>query len=289
MQRLWQYRAYFLLALLALVTVGIWAAVFAESSRGFLTVAILDVGQGDSIFIESPTGVQVVVDGGPDSSLLRELATVMQPFDRSLNAIIETHPDQDHIGGFVDLLERYEVGAFIEPGVSKETLTWAVLQDKVKEQNIPHLLARRGMRLVLGGGVELEVLYPEGDVSKFSGDKANEGGIVMKLIFGEATMLLMADVSSKVEARLVALQGSGLDVDLLKVGHHGSRTSTSDAFVKAATPAAAIISVGKSNRYGHPTSDVLHTLTKNAATPLRTDEEGTIMFVSNGGEFVRVR
>jgi beta-lactamase superfamily II metal-dependent hydrolase len=111
----------------------------------------------------------------------------------------------------------------------------------------------------------------------------------MKLTFGEATMLLMADVSSKVEARLVAVEGSGLDVDLLKVGHHGSRTSTSDAFVKAATPAAAIISVGGSNRYGHPTSDVLQTLTKNAATPLRTDEEGTIVFVSNGGEFVRVR
>jgi len=289
MQFFLRNRQYIVLGVLVFITLGVWTAVFAEETRGVLTVAILDVGQGDSIFIESPTGVQIVVDGGPDGSLLRELPLVMGAFDRSVDAIIETHPDADHIAGFVDLVDRYEVGAFIEPGITKDTLTWVALQEKVAAQKIPHLLARRGMRLLLGGGVELEVLYPDTDVSGLSPSKANEGGVVMKLSFGEATMLLMADVSSKVETYLVGLDGSRLDVDLLKVGHHGSRTSTSDAFVKAATPAAAIISVGGDNNYGHPTGDVIHTLTKNAVTTLRTDEDGTVVFVSNGGEFVRVR
>ena len=289
MSQVFRYRAYVVLGALFCITLGLWAAVFAESTREVLTVAILDVGQGDSIFIESPTGVQIVVDGGPDGSVLRELPGVMGAFDRSLDAVVETHPDADHIAGLVDVFERYEVGAFIEPGIPKDTLTYERLQQEVKEEGAVHLLARRGMRLELGGGVKLEVLFPDTDVSGLSSDKANEGGVVMKLTYGEATMLFMADVSSKVEARLITLEGSELDVDLLKVGHHGSRTSTSDVFVKAVTPAPAIISVGAENNYGHPTSDVINTLTKNAATPLRTDEEGTIIFVSNGGEFVRVR
>ncbi|MDZ4226334.1 MAG: MBL fold metallo-hydrolase [Patescibacteria group bacterium] len=283
------YRQYVVLGMLALVTLGIWAAVFAEERSGVLTVAVLDVGQGDSIFIESPTGVQIIVDGGPDASLLRELPGVMGSFDRSVDAIIETHPDADHIAGFVDLLDRYEVGAFLEPGIPKETLTFEVLQQKVGKHEIPHLLARRGMRLLIGGGAELEVLYPDTDVSELSSSKANEGGIVMKLTYGEATMLLMADVSSKIETYLVGLDGETLDTDLLKVGHHGSRTSTSDAFVKAVTPAAAVISVGGDNTYGHPTSDVINTLISNNVPVLRTDQEGTIVFVSNGGEFVRTK
>jgi len=289
MQSFSRYRAYLVPVVLALVTLGIWTAVFAEGTRGALTVAVLDVGQGDSIFIESPTGVQVIVDGGPDGSLLRELNKVMQSFDRSIDAVVETHPDADHIAGFVDLLQRYEVSVFIEPGITKETLTWEALQREVAEQKIPHLIARRGMRLVLGGGAELEVLYPDSDVSNLPASKANEGGVVMKLSYGEASMLLMADVSSKVETYLVGLDSSRLDVDLLKVGHHGSRTSTSDAFVKAVTPAAAIVSVGADNNYGHPTSDVLNTLTKNASAVLRTDKEGTVVFISNGGEFVRLK
>lgn len=280
---------YALLGALFFITVGVWTAVFAESARDVLTVAVMDVGQGDAIFIESPTGVQVLIDGGPDSAVLRELPKVMGMFDRSLDAVIGTHPDADHIAGLVDVLERYDVAAFIEPGVPKDTATWRRLQQEVEYEKVAHLVARRGMKIDLGAGAVLDVLYPDKDVSGLSSDKANEGGVVLKLSYGEATMLFMADVSSKVETQLLALDGKVLNVDLLKVGHHGSRTSTSDAFIKAATPAAAIISVGGDNRYGHPTGDVLHTLTKNAVTTLRTDEAGTVIFSSNGGEFVRVK
>jgi len=289
MQSLWRYRPYILVGALAAVTLAIWIAVFAEQRTGVLTVAVMDVGQGDAIYIQSPTGVEILVDGGPDSSVLRELPTLMQPFDRSLDAVIETHPDADHIAGLVDIFMRYNVGAFIEPGVPKDTATFVALINEVEEKDTPHLIARRGMRLDLGRGAVLEVLYPDVDVSTLSPSKANDGGVVMRLTYGEATMLLTGDISSKVETQLIKLDDSVLDIDLLKVGHHGSRTSTSDAFVKAVTPAAAIISVGGDNRYGHPTQDVLKTLSSNNVKTLRTDEEGTIVFTSNGGEFVRAR
>lgn len=286
MRRLCRYKAYGVAGVLLVGTVAIWVAVFAEERAGVLTVAVMDVGQGDAIYIQSPTGIEVLIDGGPDSSVLRELPTLMQPFDRTLDVVIETHPDADHTAGLVDVLGRYQVRAFVEPGVPKNTATFATLLREVDEKDIPHVVARRGMQLELGGGALLEVLYPDTDVSTISSNKANDGGIVARLTYGEASMLFMADVSNKIEARLLTLDGSALDADLLKVGHHGSRTSTSDAFVKAVTPAAAIISVGKDNRYGHPTNDVLTTLERNKVKTLRTDEEGTVVFTSNGGEFV---
>jgi len=110
-----------LVGALVIFCATVWSAVYAQSASwrtgGTLTFAVLNVGQGDSLYIEGPTGIQVVVDGGPDGSLLRELPKVMPLFDRSLDAVIETHPDADHISGFIDLLKRYEVGYFIEPGI----------------------------------------------------------------------------------------------------------------------------------------------------------------------------
>ncbi|HYF13157.1 MAG TPA: MBL fold metallo-hydrolase [Candidatus Paceibacterota bacterium] len=276
-------------ALLLLIAIGIWGAVFAETPKGTLTVAFLDVGQGDAIFIESPTGVQIVMDGGPDGTVLRELPSVMPIPDRSIDALIGTHPDKDHIGGLIDVFERYDISVYIEPGITKDTLTAQTLLERVKEENIPSLIARRGMFLDLGGGAELHVLFPDYDVSGLSTDDANEGGIVMKLVYGSTTALFMADVSKKVEDRLITLGETDLDTDLLKIGHHGSRFSTDDDFVSAVSPAAAIISVGDRNTYGHPTEEVIHTLSSQHVDILRTDEEGTIIFKSNGKNFVRTK
>lgn len=274
---------------LVLVCAGIWSAVYAETphSSGLLTVAVLDVGQGDSIYIESPTGVQVLIDGGPGSAVLRALPEVLPMGDRSLDAIIATHPDADHISGFIDVVERYEVSAYVYPGIGKDTVTAKTLERKIDEKNITRVLARRGMMLDLGGGAVLRILYPEKDVSYIPSDKANEGGIVAELVYGESEMLFMADVGSGVEARLVQI-GKELQSDILKVGHHGSRFSSSAVFVEAVSPEVAVVSVGK-NSYGHPTAQTLATLESVGAEIFRTDEEGTIIFRSDGTIFSRVR
>lgn len=289
MEKALKYRAYAGVIALAFVALGIWGAVLAESKSGVLTVAVLDVGQGDSIYIESPTGVEIVIDGGPGASILEELPKAMGIFDRSIDTIVATHPDADHIGGYIDLLQRYRVKNFIEPGIEKDTLAATRLREEVEERDIRRVFAERGMALDLGGGARLEVLFPDFDVAALSGDDSNEGGIVMQLVYGSSTMLLMADVPANVEKYLLELDASRLDSDILKVGHHGSRTSTLPDFVRAVSPEIAVISVGAKNRYGHPTEEVLETLDAFGAETLRTDKEGTIIFESKGGEFVQIR
>lgn len=281
-----RYAPYVILAALALLCLGIWSAASAETPKRQLTVAVLDVGQGDSLYIESPTGVQLIIDGGPDGSLLHELADIMPYADRSLDAVIETHPDADHIAGLVDIVSRYSVGVFIEPGIPKDTVTARTLNEEIDEAGIPRVLARRGMWVDLGGGARLDILYPDFDTSTLPASKSNEGGIVARLTYASSTMLFMADVSGKVEARLMALDVGQLDSDVLKVGHHGSRTSTLGEFVSAVSPELAVISVGK-NSYGHPTPDVLERLAARGVRTLRTDQEGTIILVSDGKGFVR--
>lgn len=271
---------------LFLFCAGVWTVVYAETPRhsGVLTLAILDVGQGDALYIESPVGIQVLVDAGPDGSVLRALPDVMPALDRSLDAVIATHPDADHIGGFVDVIERYGIGVYIMSGIPKETKTAERLEAAVEERRIPRIVARRGMVLELGGGAALEVLYPDYDVSVLPEGKANEGGIVTRLRFGESAALLMADVGKGVEARLLVLEGEALESDVLKVGHHGSRYSSDEAFVTAVSPETAVISVGK-NSYGHPTAQALGVVGRVGALLLRTDEDGTIICRSSGIRF----
>jgi competence protein ComEC len=276
----------FIVGALFLFCCGVWSVVYAESpsAPGVLTFVVLDVGQGDALYIESPTGVQVLIDGGPGDTLLQELPSVMPALDRSLDAVVETHPDADHIGGFSELLDRYEVGSFIEPGVSKDTATAKRLEEKIDEKKIPRIIARGGMSLDLGGGARLDILYPDHAVSNLPSDKANEGGIVARLVYGESEALLMADVGAGVETHLLKFNTEALDSDILKVGHHGSRFSSSKEFVRAVSPDTAVISVGK-NSYGHPTAQTLGTLKEVGATLFRTDENGTVRCISDSAVF----
>lgn len=247
---------------------------------------MLNVGQGDALYIEGPTGIQVVVDAGPDDSVLRELPGVMPLYDRSLDAVIETHPDADHIAGFADLLRRYAVGAFIEPGIEKNTVVAEKIEQEIGDEKIPRIVARRGMWLDLGGGATLQILFPDYNVTHIDPKLDNDGGIVARVVYGQTSVLLTADTSSAVEEHLMAVYAkTGLQSTILKVGHHGSRFSTEDSFVNEVAPQIALISVGAHNTYGHPTQRVLETLTAHHVETLRTDERGTIICTSNGMQF----
>ena len=279
---------YALVGVLFAACIGVWVAVYAATPSGELTFAVLDIGQGDALFIESPTGVQVLIDGGPDSSVLRALPKVMGVFDRTLDAVIATHPDADHIAGLVDVLRRYEVGAFIEPGIPKPTATAKALLQEVAQEKIPRYTARRGMTLDLGGGAKLFILFPDHDVSGLASNNVNEGGVVARLVYGNASALLTADVPKFVEYQVATLEGANLESDVLKLGHHGSRTSTSDILLEMAKPSLAVISLGKNNKFGHPHQEVLDALERFGIPILRTDEEGTLIFRSIGETFMRV-
>lgn len=256
----------------------IWYAVSAES-RGTLTVAFLDVGQGDAIFIESPTGKQIILDGGPDGSVLSRIGALMPFYDRSIDMLIVSNPDKDHFAGFIDVLKNYEVGGIMEPGTIPDTEIYKIFKEFVREEGVTSVLARRGMIIDLGGGVNLQILFPDRDVSGLS---INDGSIIAKLVYGNTSLLLMGDAPQNIEKYLVSLDGGNLDVDILKLGHHGSKTSSGDALLSVSSPEYAVISASKSNRYGHPHKEVLDRLTKYNISALGTYQEGTIVFESDG-------
>jgi len=264
---------------LVLVNIFIWSSVLGGPKEGMLTVSFLDVGQGDAIFIESPTGFQVLIDSGRDNSVLRELGKVMSFDDRSIDALLATHPDADHIGGFPGVLENYQIDAYIDGGSVAETGVYREVERLVEEEGSVRMLARRGMVLDIGGGVLITVLFPDRDVSHTD---PNDASLITKIEYGESTFLLTGDAPSSVEEYISSLDGEYLDVDVLKVGHHGSKTSSSEEFVDFVTPEYAVISAGEDNSYGHPHQVVLDTLNKHGANVLSTYKGGMIVFVSDG-------
>lgn len=268
-----------LLALFLIITAGIWLAVVREERGGTLTVAFLDVGQGDSIYIEAPNGTQALIDSGGGKAVLRALGDVMPMYDRSLDLLIGTHPDQDHIGGFPFIFERYKVGQYMDPGIVKDTGTYRELLRYVNNQGIPYTHARRGQKIVLDDGIILTVLFPD---RTMQGKTTNNASVVAELTYGDASFLFTGDAPQAVEEYLVFLEGNKLDVDVLKAGHHGSRTSTGVALLQAASPQFVAVSAGVKNRYGHPHRETLERIAVVQARVLGTYERGTIMFKTDG-------
>ncbi|MBI4692335.1 MAG: MBL fold metallo-hydrolase [Candidatus Terrybacteria bacterium] len=273
---------YFFLCLLVLACFFVWYAVYAENRQG-LEVYFLDVGQGDAIFIETSNGNQILIDAGPNRQVLRELSKVMPFYDRSIDVVMESHPDSDHIGGLPEVLGRYDVTLVIESGVGSDNAVYVETEKIISEKRIKKILARRGMQINLGDGAHLDILFPDRDIS---GLDTNDASIVARLIYGENEFLFTGDSPKKMEKYLVSLDGNppagGLQSDVLKLGHHGSKTSSSEEFLGYVKPLYAVISAGKNNRYGHPHQEILERLNQFKIPYLRTDEKGIIKIKTDG-------
>lgn len=278
--------SYILVATLVFLCIGIWYVASFTLHKGLLTVSFLNVGQGDAIYIEAPNGTQTIIDGGPDNSLLGELGKVMPFYDKNIDVLIVTNPDKDHFAGFVSLLRLFKVDYVFESGTKQNTQIYKNLEEEIKERNIPKYIASRGQKIILDekNNAYIEILYPEGDVSNLS---SNDGSIVAKLVYASTSVMLQGDSTKMVEYKLLNSEPLSLDADILKIGHHGSKTSTADSYVKAVTPDYAVISLGKDNSYGHPHKDTLDTLNNSNIPVLRTDIEGRITFVSDGERWER--
>jgi competence protein ComEC len=267
------------------LNIAVWTAVL-RNSKPELRVSFLDVGQGDAILIEGPTGRQILIDGGKDRSVVRELPKRMGPIDRTLDLIVETHPDADHIGGLPSVLSRYRIGGFMTSDISSDSSYAAALAHATEqEEGLQSLEARRGQRLHLGGGAYADILYPDRDVPNI---ETNTGSVVMRIVYGSTSFLLTGDAPSSIEDWLVRLDATTLKSTVVKAGHHGSRTSTGKTWLEYTDPDTVVISAGKNNSYGHPHDEVVANITAHGAILLSTADEGTITFVSNGEE-VHVR
>ncbi len=266
-----------------LVLVGaavlVWRAVLAQGGSGTLTVAFLDVGQGDALYIEAPHGQQLLIDGGAGAAVLEALGGVMPAGDRSLDVVMATHPDADHIGGLPEVFARYDIGMFLEPGIHDTGGDSTALEHAVAEEGLTPILAREGMVLALDEGVSLEILFPDRDVSDVD---PNVGSIVARLTYGDTSFLLTGDSPTEIEAYLVSRYRERLTSDVLKLGHHGSRTSTSESFLGFVNPSRAVVSAGCDNSYGHPHQEVLDRLARFSVATLSTCKEGTVVLASDG-------
>mgnify|MGYP003392960506 CR=1 FL=1 len=262
----------------------VWKEVLRVEREHLLTVAFLNVGQGDSVYIEGPHGGQILMDGGPNGEVLSELAKVMPFGDTSIDILIVTNPDFDHYGGFLDVFQKYSVGAVIEAGTKTSNESYKELARMIQEKDIPVLIAKRGMTIDLGDGAYLRILFPDRDISNFS---RNDGSIISRLEYGSTSVMLTGDTTKIIEEYMVNHYSEDLPSTILKVAHHGSRTSSSKNFVEAVSPTHAIISDGKNNKYGHPHQETLDTLLSFGINILRTDLLGTIVFKSNGKIFTK--
>lgn len=269
------------------------------SSIGFghnknLQVYFLDVGQGDSIFIKSPSGKTMLIDAGPQNNILKPLSKQFNFKKKHLNVLLASHPDADHVGGFVPVLQNYDADVFVESAYQKENQVLAQIETLVNEKVANHVIATEGTVIDLGGGVTFKIMSPSDN--ELEGD-SNNASIVGKLIYGNNSFLLTGDATISNEIRLVKDYGSTgspqvvnqLKADVLKLGHHGSRTSSAIEFLQNVNPQIAIISAGKNNRYGHPHPEVLNRL-KNLNIPyLSTITEGTICLQSDGVQVVKCK
>lgn len=271
---------YGVLAVFAVINFFIWSAVARVDRHGVLTVAFLDVGQGDAMYIETPNGNQMLIDGGPPSgAVLRALGEVMPFWDRSLDVVLATHPDQDHVGGLPSVLKRMQVDNVVTTENTSDTGAYGAFEKIVSEKHPIRILARRGEKIILDTGVVVEILFPN---KSTAGWETNLGSIVARLTYGEESFLFTGDSPISVEKYLVAKNGGALHTNVLKLGHHGSRTSSSKIFLSAVNPEHAVISAGKDNKYGHPHKEVTDLLAELKIPSFSTAEHGTIIFRTDG-------
>ena len=277
---------YYILAILFFSTVLLWSFIFSRSpasvlnslEKGKTKVVFFDVGQGNSVFIKAPNGNQVLIDGGPGSQVLGKLGEQMPFFDREIDVVILTHPDADHLNGLIDVLKNYQVDEVIDTCIEDPGKGYMEWKKLIEEKKINHLCAQAGQKIKLADNVELDVLFPFVSLEGLKFSNTNDSSIVMELVSNDSEILLTGDAEVKTEYQLIN-SGINLRAQILQVGHHGSKSSSSQEFLEAINPEMAVIQVGANNRYGHPVQEVLDRLKSISAKIFRTDESGNLEFL----------
>jgi len=243
-----------------------------------LHISFLDAGQGDAILVQK-SGKQILVDGGPSPEvIMSSLGRTMPFWDRTIDLVVMTHPDADHIRGLLDVLERYIVKKVIYPDIKSESTLYHQFMRILAEKNITNMPVETGQRIDFGGGVILDIVNP----GFSSSNDIDNNSIVLRLKTGKVSFLLTGDIKQEIETSLV-IRRAVSECTVLKIAHHGSSSSTSTAFLNAVNPLIAVVSVGSDNRFGHPSSEVMERLEiSGKITIYRTDIQGTIEFITDG-------
>lgn len=271
------------LGLIALfVLFFIFGLIFAFRTDGKLHIVFCNVGQGDAVYIKTPAGKDVLIDGGPDDKVLSCLSDEMRFFDKTIEFLVLTHPQKDHLAGLVDVLRRYRVKQVLRTEQENKTEEFHAWTDELKKEKTLEIDARQGQVIDFGDDLRAKVLWPpKGSVEA----DLNDTSIVLHLNYGRFCAFLSGDATNNIWSRVSNSQNLS-NCQVLKVAHHGSRNATDDFLLTQLQPKIAVISAGKNNRYGHPHEEVLTRLVKIGAKVLRTDVDGKVNIILDGGEIV---
>ena len=253
---------------------------------GLLHVYFLNVGQGDAIFIRTPTGKNILFDGGPKKKVVSQLQEILPFFGNTIDHVFLTHPDRDHIEGLLSVLRRYRIGQVHFTGAGKRNYFWRTFLQIIKTKKIPARLADANHDIRLNDGVVVDVLFPFKPNFALQKD-INNTSLVAKIIYGENEILLTGDAETPEEEKLLKNRVN-IDADVLKVAHHGSKSSTSLAFLNAVSPDVSVISVGRGNSYHHPHPSILKKLDRYGTKIFRTDLDGRIEFVFDKNRLIEI-
>ncbi|MFA7662493.1 MAG: MBL fold metallo-hydrolase [Patescibacteria group bacterium] len=267
---------------LTLIAGILLALIYLPSQKEkYLEVTTLDVGQGDAILIETPYGQNILIDGGPDNSVVYEVSRSLPFFERTIDLVILTHPDADHVTGLVEILRRYEVKKMLYTGVVFGSQNYVAFLKAVEKEGVEIGIVSEPNEINLGENLKLNILYPNFLANNLEFEDVNDTSVVAKLSYGQIDFILTGDAPIEIEKELL-VSGVNLEAEVLKAGHHGSKTSSSVAFVQAVNPEYGVISVGKDNKFGHPNLRTLKTLETAGVKILQTSDLGDITFQSDG-------
>jgi competence protein ComEC len=252
----------------------LWLSIDSQSN---FQACFLDVGQGDAELFRTTSGQNILVDGGADNKLLPMLGQCLPWWDRKIDYIFISHYHDDHYAGLVDLLDKYEVKNIITPAEKPDTALYSAWLYALYKYGLLEQTATTGQKYDFGQGIILEILKADDVVSK----NANDDSLVLKIADQQVDYLLMGDLPGEQEEILLK-QNNNLRSEVLKVGHHGSKYSSTDDFLQAVEPQLCIIEVGNDNKFGHPHQDALDRLQKNNCLIKETQDSGTIRVFSDG-------
>ncbi len=270
-------QVFWIIGILAMLFIVLGSREFMLQPDGKVHVLFFDVGQGDSALITLGDGRQIVIDGGPDWSTLEKLGKYLPFFDRRIDVLILSHPNADHMMSFPEVLRRYSVGALVIARTTYESGTYNATLSGAFVHGVPLVSMHAGEKITFGDD-SLEAIWPPAMMPKGMNKDVNNESLTLRFTHAGKRVLFTGDLESIVEKTLVAAHAD-LRADILKVPHHGSKTSSSTGFLLAVRPTLSIISVGKENSYGHPNTAVIRRLQAVGSAVKRTDQSGDIEIV----------